>query len=170
MPRRIKSRTEAVKHLSRSLHTWKMLKIILSKLKFINLRNQWYHTTVMRSRDPFLPVSVSVLVSKVSGLVSVSKVSGLETLNTVKKWFIKICIIQRFLFVVFVGKKQPKHVGKMPEVWKKFKSEVMTTFFLNFGKTHKFWSLESRSQTSIVGVFDEVSVSSRNFNQVSVSV
>ena len=70
----------------------------------------------MRSRDPFLPVSVSVLVSKVSGLVSVSKVSGLETLNTVKKWFIKICIIQRFLFVVFVGKKQPKHVGKMPEV------------------------------------------------------
>ena len=23
-----------------------------------------------------------------------------------------------FLFVVFAGKKQPKHVGKMPEIWK----------------------------------------------------
>jgi len=31
------------------------------------------------------------------------------------------------LFVVFSGKKQPKHVGK------------------KFGKMHKFWSLESRS-------------------------
>jgi len=30
-------------------------------------------------------------------------VSGLETLNIVKKWFIKISIIQRFLLVVFVG-------------------------------------------------------------------
>jgi len=33
------------------------------------------------------------------------------------------------LFVVFAGKKQPKHVGKMPEIWTKFKSEVMTRFF-----------------------------------------
>jgi len=33
---RVKSRTEAVNHLSRSLETWKMLKIILLKLKFIN--------------------------------------------------------------------------------------------------------------------------------------
>jgi len=33
------------------------------------------------------------------------------------------------LFVVFAGKKQPKHVGKMPEILKKLKSEVMTTFF-----------------------------------------
>jgi len=32
---------------------------------------------------------------------------------------------------------------------------------------HKFWSLEL--QVSSLGVFDEVSVSSRNFNQVSVS-
>ena len=35
---RVKSRTEAVNHLSRSLETWKMLKIILSKLKFQNTR------------------------------------------------------------------------------------------------------------------------------------
>jgi len=40
----------------------------------------------------------------VSGLVSVSKVSGLETLNIAKKWFIKIHVIQRFLFVVFLVK------------------------------------------------------------------
>jgi len=41
---RVKSRTEAVNHLSRSLETWKMLKIILWKLKFINQQNQWFHT------------------------------------------------------------------------------------------------------------------------------
>jgi len=40
----VKCRTEAVNHLSRSLETWKMLKIILSKLKFINYQNQWYDT------------------------------------------------------------------------------------------------------------------------------
>ena len=36
---------------------------------------------------------------------------------------------------------------------------------------HKFWSLESWSQTSSLGlrVFDKVSVSYSNFNQVSVS-
>jgi len=33
---KVKCRTKAVKHLSRSLENWKMLKIILSKLKFIN--------------------------------------------------------------------------------------------------------------------------------------
>jgi len=36
-------------------------------------------------------------------------------LNIAKKWFIKISNIQIFLFVVFAGKKQPKHIGKMPE-------------------------------------------------------
>ena len=44
IPHRVKCRAEAVKHLSRSLETWKMLKIILSKLKFMNWQNQWYHT------------------------------------------------------------------------------------------------------------------------------
>jgi len=44
IPHRVKCRTEEVKHLSRSLETWKILKIILSKLKFINWENQWYHT------------------------------------------------------------------------------------------------------------------------------
>jgi len=34
----MKCRTEAVKHLSRSLETWHILKIILSKLKFITNR------------------------------------------------------------------------------------------------------------------------------------
>ena len=36
-------------------------------------------------------------------------------------------LIQRFLFVVFAGKKQPKHVGKKPEIWKILKAELMTT-------------------------------------------
>ena len=84
----------------------------------------------MESRD-LVSVSrpilrVSVLVSKDSGLVSVSKVSGLETLNIAKKCFIKIFIIQTFMFVVFSGKKQPKHVGKRKNArnLKKFKSEA----------------------------------------------
>jgi len=47
--------------------------------------------------------------------LSVLKVSGLETSNIANKWFSKISIIQIFLFAVFAGKKQPKHVGKMPE-------------------------------------------------------
>ena len=59
----------------------------------------------------------------------VSSRSRSRDLNIAKMWFIKISAIQRFLFVVFAGKKQPKHVRIMPEIWKKFKSEVMTTFF-----------------------------------------
>jgi len=39
IPDRVKCRTNAVNHLSRSLETWKMLKIILSKLKCINKQN-----------------------------------------------------------------------------------------------------------------------------------
>jgi len=37
----------------------------------------------------------------------------------------------------------------------------MTTFWKNFGKMHKFWSLESRHRISSLGlgIFDEVSVS-----------
>jgi len=41
---RVKSRTEAVNRLSQSLEIWKMLKIILLKLKCINQQNQSYHT------------------------------------------------------------------------------------------------------------------------------
>jgi len=68
---------------------------------------------MMESRDTYLRVSVS----KVSGLVTVSKATGLdETLNIAKEWYGKISIIQRFFFVVFAGKKQPKQVGKMPEI------------------------------------------------------
>ena len=38
----------------------------------------------------------------------VSIATGLETLNIATKWLSKIYIIQRFLFVAFVGKKQLK--------------------------------------------------------------
>jgi len=43
----------------------------------------------------------------------VSMATGLETLNIAKKWLSKISINQRFLFVAFAGKKQPKK-GQMP--------------------------------------------------------
>jgi len=33
------------------------------------------------------------------------------------------------LSVVFAGKKQPKQIGKMPEIRKNFNLELMTTFF-----------------------------------------
>jgi len=54
-----------------------------------------------------------VLASVVQG-DAVNCNTGLETLNIAKKWLSKISIIQRFLFVVFEGKKQPKRVRKMP--------------------------------------------------------
>jgi len=103
------------------------------------------------SRDPFLRVSVS-------------KVSGLETLNIAKKWCSKISIIQRFLFVVFAGKKQSKQVGKVPEIRKKFNLEVMTTFFQEISAkctNFEVSSLGLEFQVSSLGlrIFDEVSVS-----------
>jgi len=128
------------------------------------------------SRDPFLRVLASV--SKVSGHVSVCvlKASGVKTLNIVKTLFYKISIIQRFLFV-FAGKKQTKHVGKMPEIWKNFKSEVITIFLKKVSR--KCTNFEASSLG--LGVFDDVSslgrgvfddvwvpVSSQNFNQVRV--
>ena len=85
---------------------------------FEGLQYQWWsletwsrsrHESRDSSRDPFLRVSVS-------------KVSGLETLNVAKKWFIKISVIQIFLFVVFAGKKQPKHARNLWNL-KNFKSE-----------------------------------------------
>ena len=45
-PCRVECRTEAVNHLSRSLETRKVLKNILSKLKFIKYQNQLYHTRI----------------------------------------------------------------------------------------------------------------------------
>jgi len=71
---------------------------------------------------------------------------------------VKFLKFNAFLFVVFAGEKQPKHVGKCQKL-KKFNSEAMTTFKSKFGKMLKFWRLESRSQISSLGVFDEVSVS-----------
>jgi len=47
-------------------------------------------------------------------LVLASMATGLETLNIAKKWLSKISIFQRFLFVAFADKKQPKKVRKMP--------------------------------------------------------
>ena len=41
---------------------------------------------------------------------------------------VKLLWFNNFLFVVFSGKKQSKHFGKMPESWKKFNLEVMAEF------------------------------------------
>jgi len=68
--------------------------------------------TWSRSRDPCLQVSVSMVSGLVSGLVSVSKATGPETVKIAKKWLSKISVIQRFLFIAFVGKKQPKQAEK----------------------------------------------------------
>jgi len=56
-----------------------------------------------------------------------------------------------FLFVVFAGKKQQKHVRKMPEI-KKFTSKVMTTFKTILAKCSNF-------EASSLGIFDKVSIS-----------
>jgi len=74
---------------------------------------------------------------------------GLETLNIANKWLLKFLYFNDFLFVVFAGKKPPKHVGKISEIWKKIEVRSDDDIFSkHFGKTHKFWSLESRSRTS----------------------
>jgi len=80
----------------------------------------------MESRDL---VSVSRLVSTPifceswSRSFQVSRLWILQRNGLLKfLWFIE------FLFIVLAGKKQPKHVGKMPEIWNKLMSEVMTTF------------------------------------------
>ena len=102
------------------------------------------------SRDSFLRVSVS-------------KATGLETLNIAKKRFIKISIIQRFFVGWICSKKLPKLVGKNARNVTKFKSEVMTTFFLKIRQNAQI--LKSRVSVSNFvsslgqGVFDEASVS-----------
>ena len=58
------------------------------------------------------------------------------------------------IFVCCISsKKQPKHVGKMPEIWKKFRSEVMTTFF------QKISAECTNFEVSSLGVELQVSVS-----------
>ena len=62
---------------------------------------------------------------------------------------------------VSAGKKQPKHVGQMPEIRKKLYLEVMATFFFYISaKSTNFEvsSLGVEFQVSSIGIF-EVSVS-----------
>jgi len=81
-------------------------------------------------------MSTSVMESRDLVSFSVSNVSGLETLNIAKKWFIKISILQWFLFVVFAGKKQPKQVRKMPENWKKIEVRSDDDIFKKISEKH----------------------------------
>jgi len=79
----------------------------------------------MKSGDlvsrPFLRVSVSVL--KVSGLILISKVTGLGHKPVILKLqilrgygFAQLLKFNEFFSVVLVSKKQPKQIGKMPEM------------------------------------------------------
>ena len=104
--------------------------------------------TGFRSRDPFLRVSVSI----VSSLVSVLKTADLETLNIAMKWYSKIYITQQLLFVVFAGKKQPKPVEKMPEIWNKIRLRSDDGIKKTSAKSTNF-------EVSSLGIFGEVSVS-----------
>ena len=60
---------------------------------------------------------------------------------------------KEFLLVVFAGQKQPKQVGKMLEIWRKFNFKVMTTFHKKFGKIHN-----CEVSSLGLGIFYEVSV------------
>jgi len=64
-----------------------------------------------------------------------------------------------FFSVAFAGKKQPKQVGKMPEIRKQLTQKWWQYFLKYFGKINKFWSLGLDFQVSSLRIFDEVSVS-----------
>jgi len=89
-------------------------------------------------------------VSSQSRRLQVSRLWILQRNRLVK--FLKF---NTFLFVVFADKKQPKHVGKCQK-FKKFNSEVMTTF------KSKFWQ-NAQILTSRVSVSNFMS-RSRSFN------
>ena len=115
-------------------------------------------------------------VSKASGLVSVSKVSGFETLNIAKNWFNKISITEPFLVCCIFRWEATKTCRKNYRNLKKIRFRNNNDVFkINFGKIHKFWSLESLSRTSSLESrswsfrWSLGLGSSGNFNQVSVS-
>ena len=93
-------------------------------------------------------------------LVSVSKAAGLKTLNIANKWLNKTYFLTSFLFVVFASKKQPifekntfeKNSTKNIQLQIHLKKIQLRSdddiFFKNFGKIHKFCSLESWSRNS----------------------
>ena len=94
--------------------------------------NQWSLETWSRSRDssrdPFLRVSVS-------------EVSGLKTLNIAMKCFIKISILQRFLFLYLQVRNNQNTSEKCLKFGKNSSQMWWRHLFFTFGKMHKFWSL-----------------------------
>jgi len=92
--------------------------MIRCQAKFLtSLHVHMPHASVMESRDL---VSLSRPIFASLGLEG----SGFENLHIAKKLFIKISIIQIFLFVVFAGKKKTKSCRKNARKLKKFKSEA----------------------------------------------
>jgi len=101
--------------------------IICSKCNAHLCLNQWWsletHFCKCRSRR--------FQVSFLSRMLQISRLR-ISQRNSLAK-FLKF---NNFLFVVFAGEKQLKHVGKSQKL-KKFNSEVMTTFKINFAKMLK---------------------------------
>jgi len=104
-------------------------------------------------------------------LVSVSRPIfasfGLEDFRSRDLEYCKEMVCRKFynltiFFVTFSSKKQLKHVGKMPKIWKKFNESGNGVFNKNFGKMHKFLKSRSFWWSKV-----SVSVSSRNFISVS---
>jgi len=110
----------------------------------------WSLEAWSRSRDESRSQSRRFQVSSRSRRFQVSsrsrrfQVSRLWILQRNGLW--KFLYFNDLLFVVFTGKKQPKHVGKMSEIWKKLKSEGMTTFFKKFRQNAQI--LKSRVSVS----------------------
>ena len=84
----------------------------------------------------------------------------LETLNISKKGLSKTSISFLLLYLYLQVRNNENSSEKCQKL-EKFILQMMMTFLKNFGKIYKFWSLESRSRISILGlgIFNKVSVS-----------
>jgi len=89
-----------------------------------------------------------VSYSKVSGLLSVSKFSGLQTLNSAKKWFIQLSLIQRFFCLLYL---QVRNKDSTLEKCKRFEKNWSQKWWRHFYKN--FWQnaqiLKSRVSISV---------------------
>jgi len=67
--------------------------------------------------------------------------------------------------VVLVSKKQPKQIGKVPEISKIQVWSGDDNFLKNFSKMHKFWNLKFWSRS-----FKKVSVSNVSLDNIAGNV
>jgi len=105
----------------------------------------------------------SSLGLEIPGLVSdsVLMVSGLETLNIIlQRDGLKNLYNSTIVCLLYLQVRNNQTCRKMPEIWKKFKSEVMTFKKISAKCTNfEVSSLALELQVSNLAVFDESSVS-----------